>query len=500
VFAGALLSLAWQRPVQASGFDNPQVGPASSGPVTVDAAAVHWNPGQLGYLDRPELEVGLGVIFGNIAYQRERLGQYQYADNLDFAEPIDPADLDPSRTGTARRIRVLPVGPNFDAFFAIPVIRDRLVLGVGFYIPYAAIIDAPEDGPQRYAVQDITLLSTHTTLSAAVKLHEVISIGAGVSYVFSFLEQSRVQDFGAVDTFGDGLEREPIAQQNDFGADAPSTVRELDVLARQIDIERGLSHSVSFNAGVALRPTEKLRLGLVYQHGSRLRFRGRFRLNMDDDFFTQDLAAQGLEYPPLVEGDAEVGMNLPKRVTLGAGYGFTRRFDLQARVSWAFYSDFDTIDIRLSSPELAQPTLGIGRSVDQPLVRNWQGTLVSELQAAYAATEKLGLTLMFGYHMPASPDSTIDMVSPDGHRLVFGAGAGYAFNDRVALLTDFEGQAIVPRRVTTSEFDLGNGEYRMFLGYFGVHGQFKFGKGGKLAHEPPRSPTEDAAQEQDRAP
>src|SRR5690606_28165415 len=136
--------------------------------------------------------------------------------------------------------------------------------------------------------------------------HDVISIGAGVSYVLSFMQLGRMQDFAAIDIFADGLARDPINQPNDFGADAPSTVRELDVLARQVEVKRAISHGVTFNAGVALRPTKTLDLALVYQHGSKVRANGTFTLNMNDDFFTQDLAAQGVQFKPLVRGDAHI--------------------------------------------------------------------------------------------------------------------------------------------------------------------------------------------------
>jgi len=166
---------------RASGFDAPQVGSAQSGPVTVDPAATWWNPAQLGYLDRAELEIGVGVIVGAVSYQRERLGQYQFEDNLDFAEPIDPADLDPSKTGTAHKERSIPVGPIGDVFFAIPAIRDRLVFGVGASIPYAAILNWSKDGPQRFAGQSILLTAPHLSLAMAVQAHKVISLGVSVS-------------------------------------------------------------------------------------------------------------------------------------------------------------------------------------------------------------------------------------------------------------------------------------------------------------------------------
>jgi long-chain fatty acid transport protein len=483
----AAFALGVPLSARGSGFDAPQVGNAQSGPVSTDAAAVHYNPGQLGWIAQPELGLGGGVIAGAVGYQRERRGAYQFEDNLAFAEPIDPADLDPAKTGRAERVRAAPVGPSFDLFFAIPAIRDRLVLGGGVYVPYAAVLNLPDDGPQRFALQSITLASIHTTASAAVRLHDVISIGAGISYVASVLDMRKVQDFAALDVFGEGLAAEPINQRNDFGSNAPSTVRELDVLARQTEV-RGVSHSVSFNAGVSLRPTDALTLALVYQHGSRLRFRGDFSLDMNDDFFTQDLAAQGLEYPPLVTGDATVHMRLPKRITLGAGYRIHRRLTLDGFASYVFYQDFDRVGIDFMAPELAQPALGVGSRVSQSLVRDWQGSVLVEANARIEATERLRVSVLLGYHSPASPTRTIDMASPDGHRIISGAGVGYAFTPRFSLYADVEVQAIVPRTVRDSDFDLGNGVYEMVLTNIAVHARFRFGRQGRGRAEEAVSP------------
>jgi len=494
----ALLGIA--NNAHASGFDNIQVGSARSGPTTRDAAAIHYNPAQLGYLERPELYVSGGLIFGAVSYERQRRGQYQYEDNFDFSDPIDPNDINPDKTGQAPEIATNPVGPNLAVFYAMPVIEDRLTMGLGLYVPYAAIVNAPPDGPQRFANQSISLLSANATLSAAVRLHDIVSIGGGVSYVLSALSLSKVQDFGAIDSFADGLAGEPISQPNSFGSDAPSTVRELDVLARDIEVDNAISHNVTFNAGIALRPTDKLDLALAYQHGANLRLQGKFTLNMDDDFFTQDLASQGLMFEPIVQGDVVVRMRLPRRIIAGAGYQFAKRFRLDGMASWAFYNTFDTVQIQMSSPDLAQPALGLGEDVDQPLVRDWVGTLLTEFTGAFQATEKLGVTALLGYHMPASPDSTVDMGSPDGHRMVFGAGMRYAFGDRFALLADFEGQAIVPRIVTESDFDLANGRYNLFIGHFGVTAQFRFGGRAKVAAapkaaEPAAAPAEPDADE-----
>ncbi len=479
VAATALAVSMAPRPAEASGFDAPSLGSGQSSPVARDAAAVHYNPGQLGYIDRTELDVGLGVIVGALSYQRDRRGQYQYGDNFDFAEPIDPADIDPNRTGASPAVSARPVGPLIDAFLAIPVVPKRLTLGVGFYLPYVAQFAMPMDGAQRFQAQAVTLVSTHTTFSAGVRLHDVISLGAGVSYVLSVMQLSKVQDFAAVGAFGDGLAAPPINQANDFGPNAPSSVRELDLLARQADIGPAWSHGVSFNVGAAIRPTDKLDLALVYQHGSRQRLRGDFTLDMDDEFFTQDLAAQGLQFPAVVRGEALIELSLPKRLTVGAGYQVHPKVSIDGSASYVFYSDFDVVDITLTSPDLAQPALGIGESVPQPLVRNWRNTVHGEFSVRGQATPKLRVSGTVGYQSGASPDSTVDMSSPDGHRLIGAAGVEYAFSERFSLLGDIRVQGIVPRTVTDSDFDLGNGTYRLVLAAASAHAKIRFGGRGR---------------------
>ncbi len=463
--------------VLASGFDAPSIGSGQSSPVARRSSAVHYNPGQLGFMDKGEVELGAGLIFGSIGYQRERRGQYQYADNFDFSDPVAASDIDPSRSGLADAVRATPVGPAVDVFAAIPVMPERITLGLGFYVPYAALLTLPDDGAQRFQAQSVTLISTSTTVSAGFRLHDVISLGAGLSYVLSIMQLSKVQDFAAVPAFGEGLAVPPINQPNSFGPTAPSTVRELDLLARQADIGPAISHGFSFNIGAAIRPTDKLDLALVYQHGSRVRLNGPFTLNMDDDFFTQDLAAQGLEYDPVVEGDAHIELSLPKRVTVGAGYRINPKISVDGSFSYVFYSDFDVIDIALTSPQLAQPALGIGETVPQDLVRDWKNTVHAELNLRGQATEKLLLSGSLGYQSGASPDSTIDMASPDGNRLMGGVGLEYGVNDRWSVLGDVRLQGIIPRTVTDSDYDLGNGTYKLFIGVAALHAKVMLGKG-----------------------
>lgn len=479
VGSGALLA---PRAALASGIDVLQIGSTWSSPTTRDAAAMFWNPGMLGFHEVGEVMVGVGFVGGQIGYQRDRLGTYQYGDSLNFAEPIDPSAIDPSKTGAYAKVSSPVASPNGGAFIAAPVIKDRLVLGFGAYAPYAAPLKFDSDGAQKFQLQQAFIAVTHLSVGVGVKVHRRVSLGATVSYVLGISQLKRVQDFGAVDLFADALARPPINQPNDFGEDAPSTVRELDVLARPFALTDAVSHGVAFNVGLAANPIDPLWLGLSYDHGSKANFRGRFQLDMNDEFFTQDLAAKGLAFPPLVKGNATLSFRLPKRLMLGIAYDITENLRIDGNFAWVFWSDVDAFRIELDSADLEQPELGIPRTSTVALRRDWKGAFHGELnlRMRLGKQRRIRMSGTVGYHSSASPDSTIDVASPDGNRLLGALGVGYQIRERLAVLFDAEVQGILPRTVTTSNFDLGNGSYNLVLTSLGLWLEVKFGKGGKV--------------------
>lgn len=459
--AALAISLLAAGGARASGLDSPMIGSGQSGPTTVDPAAVYWNPAQLAFIRRPDVLAGAGVVIGSVGYQRDRLGTYQTPDTLVFRRPLPPANIDPAKTGPAPGVTATPVAPIGDLFFATPLIPDRLVMGAGVYVPYAAAISFPDSGPQRFQIREALLTAANVTASAAVRLSDRMSVGAGISYVLGFAELARLQDFAAVEDLAHALET--LGQKNDFGPDAPSDVRELDTLARPFSLKRAFSHGVTFNVGLALRPTDELDVAFTYQHGASMHYKGRFALDMSDDFFTRDLAPHGLRYKPLVTGDGELSFSLPKRLTVGVGYQVSPRLRVDGFVSYIFYSELEAFVVEVSSPDLAQPKLGIPDRVKVVLPRRWNNTVWIEANGRLRITKKLLVSGTLGYQSPASPDETIDASSPDGHRIIVGTGGVLDVSKKVSLLGDLRFQQTVPRHVTDSEHDLANGTYRLFV-------------------------------------
>jgi len=458
----------------ASGLDAPIVGSGQSGPTISDGAAIHHNPAALVGIDRPELFGGAGLVAGRVGYRRERRGTYQTPDTMRLRGPMTEGETAPDKRGFSEEVVATPLAPTGDLFFVMPIARRRLVLGLGTYVPYAAALDFPANGPQAWQLQQAFIVATHVTASAAARVLPNLSFGAGVSYVGGLASLSKKQDFAELPEFQRAFSDPPIGQPNEFGPNAPSHVRELDVLSRPTSITNALSHGISFNAGLLYEPTEDVRLALAYQHGAQMRYRGRFALDMNDPFFTQDLAAQGLRYPALVEGDAELAFRLPKRVTAGAAYQATDGFRLDGFVQYVTYSDVDAFVVTTRSPDLAQPKLGIGPSVRAVLPRKWNDTVWVEANGRLAISRLFTMSAMVGYQSPASPDETIDVGSPDGHRFLGGLGAVVRATEWLDLHADARAQGILPRTVTTSRSDVGNGRYTLAIGYVGGHAKARF--------------------------
>ncbi|MGB1276778.1 MAG: OmpP1/FadL family transporter, partial [Nannocystaceae bacterium] len=422
---------------------------------------------------------GGALLVGDIRYTRNRLGTYQHSELHNFSQDLSEDYIDRSKTGQSDTVKTNPFGAVPSMFIAVPVLKDRLTIGGGVYVPNAAILNLPTDGAQRWQVQQATILITNVTASLGVRINDYFSFGGGISYVLGFAELSKVQDFGSVPLLADAISEPPISQENDLGDDAPTEVRELDSLSRPLSLKRAFSHGVTFNVGAAIKPTKKFGLNLVYQHSSAMKFNGDFSLLMDDPFFTEKLA--GVELPdgrvafkPLIQGSAVLRFKTPKRITLGLAYDINEKLRIDGFVMYSFYRELKAFDVEVSSPDLAQPALGIPDSTSLALARNWNDTVAVEMSGRLRLTDRLLSSVTLGYQSPASPDSTIDLASPDGHRPLGGVGMAFDVNKKWRLQADARLQGIIPRTVTESDYDLGNGTYKLFLATFGLHAQARF--------------------------
>lgn len=465
---------------QASGLSAPAVGDGRSSPERIAPSAVYWNPGALGMIDRPRLVGGANLIIGSIRYQREYRGIYQRSDSFDFQTPISPADVDPAKSGMTPNSNHIVLGPQPDLFGAFPIGTTGLVAGIGFYAPYVAMVNYPDEGAQRFHIQDALIAAFQINPSLAYRITDSISVGAGVSAVVGYAQLNRVTDFAGLDLLGDALEGPPVHQNNDFGSNAPVAVRELDVLARPTSLQQMLALSYTFNIG-AMFKFDPVRVGISYNHSVKLNYRGKFRLDMNNDFFTGDLATQGLNYDPTIRGDASLSFKLPNSIHAGIGVDIHPRIGVAVSMSYVFWSTLTAFDVVLRSPQLAQPELGLSDSAKVNLPRNWKNAMTFDAFLDVKVGERTSLYGNLGFQQNAVPDATIDASSPDADRIVVGGGIFHDFPTRFDLMLDAKIQRTLPRHVTSSDHDLGNGRYGLTLISLGAHIGIKLDSKEKLA-------------------
>ncbi|MCA9538394.1 MAG: outer membrane protein transport protein [Myxococcales bacterium] len=469
------LCLAAASPAGASGLSGPVIGTSESSPVHADPAAAHWNPAMLGRLAArgpftSEWLVGASLLFLSANYERERLGDYQHRDSLRFKAPVPAEDLNPSLSGPADPVsaaQVIPA-PAPQIFYA-RALTDDLVVGVGTFVPFGAVLAFPDDGAQKWALQSVELLMVEVAPAIAWRVNEQLSVGLGFGVIGGQLRLRKVVDLASTPLLHDTFNNPPIGQANDFGPSAPSEVRELDVLSRPVDIGPGLGIGWSARVGIAYAPTPDLVLAASYLHRVPVTFTGEFKLDMNHPMFTEDLAAQGLRYPAEVNGEAQVEFPLPPAVYAGISYAASADWDLAATFGWERHSEVDALTATLDSNELVQPELGLGSQATVALVRDWVDTVRVDARVMHKMDE-LRLGGVLGYHTGASPDETLDVASPDGHRVVGAFIAGYHLGalewlggGDAELVGDLHVQYVLPRETTKSDYDLANGTYSLLV-------------------------------------
>ena len=447
---------------------------------TTDPSVIPQNPGGIGFVKGLRVIAGGNILIAKLSYQRERLATYQYSDSLDFALPIDPSLVDPNKRGQDREVSDRPVGVVGSIFGAAPVGDLPIVIGLGVYVPYAAMLSLPKNGPQRFQLTDAFIAAGQFTPTIAYTPIDELSIGLGVSYVMGYADLSKVQDLATLSDLGDALARPPIGQSNSFGPNADPGVRELDTMARPFHFKSGLAHGFTFSTGITAQPVKDLWLGASYEHTTKMTFRGDFSLDMNDPFFTQDLESQGLKYSPMVKGKASLAFTLPRTVRFGVRYGFgeqmgeERQTNLSLEGSYTGWSSVQDFDVRIKSPGLAQPMLGLPSSTGLKLERGWNDTYGVRARVRYLISEDLATWGMFGVETGASPSRTIDMASPDGTRLSAALGVSQRLTDTVSILLDGQLQTMLERRVGNSDYDLGNGTYNLRILALGGYLDFNF--------------------------
>jgi long-chain fatty acid transport protein len=277
------LIVAGAYPAQASLFDTYGFGARAASMTGAHAAfaddytGVFYNPATLTVRKRPHVGLGVDLV----------------APDLYITPDQTPsADAPPAGLPSAN------VGVHFGVLFPLGgLIEDRIALGIGAYLPTVQLTRVEALDPQtpqsyRYgALPD----KIGVAVGAAFELHPAVSLGLGMHFL--------------------------------GGLDGTADVQ-LDLLTQRFTrkaLEVDVQGTGGLTAGILVRPSDTLRLGLSFRDALQLTYRLLTRIDLID--------------VGLIEADVTgVALYTPQQYTLGASWQVVPSLTLVSDLVWSRWS------------------------------------------------------------------------------------------------------------------------------------------------------------------
>jgi len=344
--------------------------------------AQFYNPAGLIRVRRPTVNLGWSGVQQNVRFER-------LAD--------DPAEGESP---------FLPAVENQAAPFDIPQLGfvsplpgrlgERVVVALGFISPFAPSSLYPEEGPQRYTIKDTGIYQFGIGPSVAVKLHPMLTLGAGVQW--SYLQLSQTIDITVT------------------GEDDPAG--DIAVEAQVVD-----PFTLTGNVGLLFDPHEAVTFGASFTPGSQYEARGEGTLD-----FTGNAFEVLLNEATYTDDDVALAISLPNIVRTGVAVRPVPALEIEGAVVWQGWSSL--ADIEITDIDVTVDTDSVlipedQRQVDERIVlpAGLRDTVSLRLGAEWQVDELLALRVGGFRESGALADDEVSVALVDTTKWQVGGGA-----------------------------------------------------------------------------
>ena len=283
--------------------------------------------------------------------------------------------------------------PTFFGNFHIP--ESKFTIGFGVYTPFGLSVDYDKDAFTRYAINEGQLSPYNINWAVGWRPLDIVSIGAGVSYVGASTKLSRAIYLDSV-----------------LGMPGPA----LSDASAEID---GRTETATFNLGLLLKhPNIPLKFGITY--------RGRTFLNLKGSNvkFQDAAAAGGAQSFTKVSSGSIV---LPMVVSAGVNWQINPKWSLEFVYDWTKWNDVQRLQITFDDPLLAA-----GGAVPIPSLSvsaNWKNTSTLRLGTLYHLNKSWDLMAGLLLEETPIPSETLGPLIPGADLLSITGGASYSWRD-----------------------------------------------------------------------
>jgi long-chain fatty acid transport protein len=406
-----------------------------------DASVVSLNPAAMVNLDKNTFQADLTVIDLDAKFTGGGTILNNPGARLTGGNGGDPGD--PTAV------------PNMSAVFPMQGALEKLYLGVSLGAPFGLATKYDQGWVGRYRALESGVKTMDLTLSAALKLSDGVSIGAGFIWERAEATLTKAIDFGTAICAGSGN------PANCFNPAWPLYSLYHPQSADGGFKVKGADNSIGYVVGAQLAPTDRLAIGISYRSEIKHELKGSL-------YFTGVPALLGSD-PRFVNGSGGAHLVTPSVTTVSVKYAVADNFRVLADYQYTGWDSLQDVTIKRSNGTI------VG---SEPF--EWSNTHFYSLGAEYDLSPALTLRGGIGKDKTPTNDTHRTPRLPDSDRTLYSVGASWQMSDALSFDVAYQRIEIksptinLPVNVASGNTSTLVGKYTGHADLFGVSMQYRF--------------------------
>lgn len=430
----------------------------ANGAQAADASTIFYNPAGMSLLDGDNISGGLTLVVPNLKYTDS--GSEHFTGS--------------AVSGTKNTSSFAPTSVTVPSFYYTHQVDDKIHVGIGFYVPYAAKLNYGTNWVGRYGLESIDMESLDINPSISYKFNEHHSVGFGLTAEYMKATLQKAVDIPGYISSLSTAQATAIATQIALaGGNASLLSSAKDAQAKM----SGSDWGYGFNFGYLYQLNDATRFGVAYRSSIHHNLDG----NAQWDFsgVTSDAVTNALikSLSGKVDSSATLALDTPETLSGNFYHDLNDKWSVMGDLTWTRNSRLQSVDIKFTGTSEG----------DLVIKQNWKDTYRLSLGAGYKYSDNLLLKAGVAYDQsPVASSSLTHSALPDGDRYWFSLGANYKLTKQSSI--DFAYSYVMFSDVTIAYKDscspssstcTGNGEYtsgsyKSSMQFFGLQYNYKF--------------------------
>jgi long-chain fatty acid transport protein len=364
----------------AAGFRLPEAGAKAMGmgfaftAQADDPSAIYFNPAGLTQLKGQNIMVG-------VTYVRENGGEFT------GTTPVDNNTAIKNETQKSLNFFI----PNM--YYTKTTPDGYFAYGIGIFAPFGLGQEYNDKNTSifRNQITKIDLQTVVVNPTIAFKINEVLSVGAGIDYMYG---KAKLAKTAVVPGVG-------------------------NIYNLELD---GDGDAWGYNFGLLLKPSANFRVGANYRSPFTLKIKDGDveirNINSTVPFIPPGATAAQVFGGTSFDTKGTATLNMPATFAVGVSYTMMDKLTVNADADWTLWHSYSSLPIDIKDNKGALLP-------DSNAPKNWKDVVALRLGAEYRVTDPLALRAGFVYDQSPVPADTMGPELPDADRLNYMVGAGF---------------------------------------------------------------------------